>query len=177
MKKVISIMFILLINSFLFADKATFVLKNGKTVAGNIVKIEAGVIDSKDLSEVSSINAAQGTNELLLQVKDVKEIVFKSVDDVSCFEDGRFIPIRKFCSMRAVYHVILKTPLKEKAPIELSDDRIFFFHVEGQKEPLIIFFSKIQASSQGREDKVDYPDLEREVMSFNKNGIKKITFN
>jgi hypothetical protein len=176
MKRSILILSILMLTAALSAQKASFVMKAGKAVGGKITKIEAGTLDGKNLSETSSIGAAQGTNELMIQISDIKEIVFKSHDDVSCFEDGRFVPVRKFCSMKALYHAVLKTPSKDKNPVELTDDRIFFFHIEGQKEPITVFFYKIQVSSEGREDKVDYPDLEREVMNFNKNGVKKITF-
>ncbi|HSW60944.1 MAG TPA: hypothetical protein VLJ60_09105 [bacterium] len=177
MKRFLVILSVLLFSTVLFAQKASFVMKNGKTVSGKITKVEAGTVDSKNLSETSSLNAAQGTNELMIQISDIKEIVFKNHDDVSCFEDGRFVPVRKFCSMKTLYYIIPKTPSKDKNPIELTDDRVLFFHVEGQKEPVTLFFYKIQVSSEGREDKVDYPDLEREVMNFNKNGVKKITFN
>lgn len=170
--------FLVIVFSFsMFAQKATFILKNGKSVSGKITKIETGELGGKNLSEVSSVNAAQGTNELLLQIKDIKEIVFKSHDDVSCFEDGRFVPLRKFCSMKTIYHAVMKTPSQIKEPIELTDNRVFFFHIEGVKTPLTVFFYNIQVSTEGREEKVDYPDLEREVMDFSKNGVKKITIN
>ncbi|HQN72807.1 MAG TPA: hypothetical protein PLB16_05290 [bacterium] len=177
MRNFLVVLSLLLFSSVLSAQKASFVMKTGKTVSGKITKVEAGAIDSKNLSETSSLNAAQGTNELMIQISDIKEIVFKNHDDVSCFEDGRFVPVRKFCSMKMLYHITLKTPSKDKTPIELTDDRVLFFHIDGQKEPVTVFFYKIQVSSEGREDKVDYPDLEREVMSFNKSGVKKITFN
>lgn len=177
MKKIIVILSVIFLSFTVFAQKATITMKNGKVVKGKVLKIEAGTIDGKNLSEASSLNAAQGTNELMLQIKDVKEIVFKSHDDVSCFEDGRFVPVRKFCSMKTLYNVALKTPSEDKNPIELTDDRVFFFHIEGVKEPVTVFFYKIQVSSEKREEKVDYPDLEREVLNFNKNGVKKIVFN
>jgi hypothetical protein len=177
MKKLIVMFFIVFAVSFVFADKVSIHLKSGKSVNGKMVKIEAGSIDGKNLTETTSINAAQGMNELLIQISDIKEIVFKSGDDVSCFEDGRFIPLRKFCSMKSIYYITLKKPSKSKEPIEITDDRVFFFHVQGTKEPVKAAFYKIQVSSEGREDKVDYPDLEREVLSYKKNGIKKIKFN
>jgi len=177
MKRFSAVLLIALFSFTLFAQKASIAMKNGKNISGKITKIEAGEPGGKSLSEVSSINAAQGTNELMIQIRDIKEIVFKSHDDVSCFEDGRFVPLRKFCSMKSIYHAVLKTPSKEKVPVEITDDRMFLFHIEGVSEPVMIFFYKIQASSEGREDKVDYPDLEREVMTLNKNGVKKITVN
>lgn len=177
MKRIIAAFFVLLFVQFVFADKVSVLLKNGKSVSGTVTKIEAGSIDGKNIVEVSSINAAQGVNEILVQIKDVKEIVFKSSDDVSCFEDGRFVPIRKYCSMKSVYHVILKTPSKDKTPIEISDERMFIFHVEGAKEPIKVGFYKVLVSNESREDKVDYPDLEREVMEFSRNNIKKLSFN
>lgn len=177
MKKIVVIFFVFLMVQSVFAQKITASFKNGKTVSGNITKIEAGGIDGKNVVEITSMNAAQGVNELLVQIKDIKEIVLKSSDDVSCFEDGRFVPIRKYCSMKSLYYVILKTPLKDKTPVEISDERIFIFHVEGVAEPIKVGFYKILMSSEGRETKVDYPDLEREVMEFNKKGIKKLSFN
>lgn len=177
MKKIAAVLFVFLVFQMVFADKVSVSLKNGKAVSGTITKIEAGSIDGKNVVEVTSINAAQGVNEILIQIKDIKEIVFKSSDDVSCFEDGRFVPIRKYCSMKSVFHVILKIPSKDKTPIEISDERVFVFHVEGSKEPIKAGFYKVLVSNEGREDKVDYPDLEREVMQFSKNGIKKLSFN
>lgn len=177
MKRILVAVFVLLLCQVVFADKVSVLLKNGKNISGKVTKIEAGSIDGKNIVEVSSINAAQGVNEILIQIKDIKEVVFKSSDDVSCFEDGRFVPVRKYCSMKAVYHVILKTPSKDKTPIEISDERMFIFHIEGEKEPVKVGFYKILVSNEGREDKVDYPDLEREVITFNKSNIKKLSFN
>lgn len=177
MKRIFSIIVVLLLFQAVFADKISINLKNGKNAAGTVTKIEAGSIDGKSGVEVTSINAAQGVNEILVQIKDIKEIVFKSNDDVSCFEDGRFVPVRKYCSMKSVYHIILKTPSKDKTPIEISDDRMFTFHIEGAKEPVKGVFYKVLVTSEGREDKVDYPDLEREVLEFGRNNIKKISFN
>ncbi|HNW82767.1 MAG TPA: hypothetical protein PKG52_07745 [bacterium] len=177
MKRIFAAFFVLLFFQFVFADKVSVLLKNGKSVSGTVTKVEAGSIDGKNVVEVSSINAAQGVNEILVQIKDIKEIIFKSSDDVSCFEDGRFVPVRKYCSMKSVYHVILKTPSKEKTPIEISDERMFIFHIEGAKEPVKVGFYKVLVSNENREDKVDYPDLEREVMEFSRNNIKKLSFN
>jgi len=177
MKKLIVLLFIVFTVSVVSADKVSINLKSGKSVNGKLMKIEAGTIDGKNLAETVSINAAQGVNELLIQISDIKEIVFKSCDDVSCFEDGRFAPLRKFCSMKSLYYITLKKPGKSKEPIEITDDRVFFFHVQGAKEPVKAAFYKIQVSSEGRENKVDYPDLEREVLNYKKNGIKKIKFN
>lgn len=177
MKKIFVIIVILFTDFLLFADgTAVFALKNGKSVSGKIVKIEAASLNGKSISEVKSLNAAQGVDELMIQFKDIKEIVFKSSDDVSCFEDGRFVPVRKFCSQKSLYHLRLKTPSQNKNPIEVTDDRAFYFYIEGKKEPLKISFYKIQVSSEGRENKTDYPDLEKEVVNFSKNGVKKITF-
>lgn len=177
MKRFFTVFFVLVLFQTVFADKISISLKNGKTSAGTVTKIEAGSIDGKGGVEVTAINAAQGVNEILVQIKDIKEIVFKSSDDVSCFEDGRFVPVRKYCSMKSIYHIVLKTPSKDKTPIEISDDRMFTFHIEGAKEPVKGVFYKVLVTSEGREDKVDYPDLEREVMEFSRNNIKKISFN
>ena len=113
----------------------------------------------------------------MLKFADIKEIEFKSSDDVSCFEDGRFVPVRKFCSMKSLYHIVPKVKGESKEPIEIEDDKVFFFHIEGEKSPVAAFFYKIQASNEGNESKKDYPDLEREVLSLSKNGVKKIIFN
>ncbi len=176
MKKIFLFTVILLVSSFLFAENATITLKNGKTISGKVLKIEAAQLDSKSLSETTTISAAQGVNELMLKFADIKEIVFKSSDDVSCFEDGRFVPVRKYCSMKALYHIVPKVKSESKKPIEIEDNKVFFIHIEGEKSPVAAFFYKIQVSNEGNESKKDYPDLEREVLELSKNNIKKIVF-
>ncbi|MBQ3369282.1 hypothetical protein IJG44_10365 [bacterium] len=176
MKKIFLFTVILLVSSFLFAENATITLKNGKTISGKVLKIEAAQLDSKSLSETTTISAAQGVNELMLKFADIKEIVFKSSDDVSCFEDGRFVPVRKYCSMKALYHIVPKVKSESKEPIEIEDNKVFFIHIEGEKSPVAAFFYKIQVSNEGNESKKDYPDLEREVLELSKNNIKKIVF-
>jgi hypothetical protein len=166
---------LLLFNTIL-AQSAVFTMNNGKKISGKITKVEAGEFDGKSLFEATSVAGFRGTSDLNFQISDIKEINLKSSDPVSCFEDGRFTPLRKFCNMRMEYFLVLKNPGDNKEPVELSDNRLFLFHIEGQKEPVKIFFSRIQVSSEGREDKVDYPDLEREVIGFRNNGVKKITF-
>ena len=177
MKKMILLISILFLFAFLSAENAVITLKNGKTVSGKIVKIEAAQFGSKSLSETKTIAGAQGVNELMLKFSDIKEIEFKSSDDVSCFEDGRFVPVRKFCSIKALYHIVPKVKSESKDPIEIEDNRVFFIQIEGEKSPVSAFFYKIQVSNEGNEAKKDYPDLEREVVALNKNGIKKIVFN
>jgi hypothetical protein len=176
MKKGIILVAMLFFINTVFAQSAVFTMKDGKKISGKITKIEAAEFNGKSSSETSSINGFRGTSDLNFQFKDLKEINFKSSQDVSCFEDGRFAPLRKFCNMRQEYFLVLKDPGENKDPVELSDNRIFIFHIEGEKEPLKVFFSRIQVSSEGREDKVDYPDLEREVLNFRNKGVKKITF-
>ena len=176
MKKIFLFTVILLVSSFLFAENATITLKNGKTISGKVLKIEAAQLDSKSLSETTTISAAQGVNELMLKFADIKEIVFKSSDDVSCFEDGRFVPVRKFCSMKALYHIVPKVKGENKEPVEIEDNRVFFIYIEGEKTPVAAFFYKIQVSNEGNESKKDYPDLEREVLELSKNNVKKIVF-
>ena len=177
MKKVFLFFAVLLVSSLVFAQNATITLKTGKTISGKIVKIEAAPLNSKSLSEATTVMAAQGVNELMLKFADIKEINFKSSDDVSCFEDGRFVPVRKFCSMKSVYQIVPKVKGESKEAIEIEDDKVFFFHIEGEKTPVAAFFYKIQVSNEGNESKQDYPDLEREVLSLSKNGVKKIVFN
>ncbi len=176
MKKFFMFFAVLFVSSLLFAENVTITLKNGKTVSGKIVKIEAAQIGSKSLTETTTISAAQGVNELMLKFSDIKEIDFKSSDDVSCFEDGRFVPVRKFCSMKALYHIVPKVKGESKEPVEIEDNRVFFIHIEGEKSPVTAFFYKIQVSNEGNESKKDYPDLEREVLELSKNNIKKIVF-
>ena len=176
MKKIFLFTVILLVSSFLFAENATITLKNGKTISGKVLKIEAAQLDSKSLSETTTISAAQGVNELMLKFADIKEIVFKSSDDVSCFEDGRFVPVRKYCSMKALYHIVPKVKSESKEPIEIEDNKVFFIHIEGEKSPVAAFFYKIQVSNEGNESKKDNTDLEREVLELSKNNIKKIVF-
>ena len=176
MKKIFMFFAVLLVSSFLFAENATITLKNGKTISGKIVKIEAAQLNSKSLAETTTISAAQGVNELMLKFSDIKEINFKSSDDVSCFEDGRFVPVRKFCSMKALYHIVPKVKGESKEPIEIEDNRVFFIHIEGEQSPVTAFFYKIQVSNEGSEDKKDYPDLERDVMALSKSAVKKIVF-
>lgn len=176
MKKIFLFTVILLVSSFLFAENATITLKNGKTISGKVLKIEAAQLDSKSLSETTTISAAQGVNELMLKFADIKEIVFKSSDDVSCFEDGRFVPVRKYCSMKALYHIVPKVKSESKEPIEIEDNKVFFIHIEGEKSLVAAFFYKIQVSNEGNESKKDYPDLEKEVLELSKNNIKKIVF-
>lgn len=178
MKKIFLFLAVLLVSSLVFAQNATIMLKNGKKISGKIVKIEAAQLNNtKSLAETTTISAAQGVNELMFKFADIKEIEFKSSDDVSCFEDGRFVPVRKFCSMKSLYHIVPKVKGENKEAIEIEDDKVFFFHIEGEKAPVAAFFYKIQASNEGNESKKDYPDLEREVLSLSKNGIKKIVFN
>ncbi|MBO7128080.1 hypothetical protein J6W78_11145 [bacterium] len=176
MKKFFMFFAVLFVSSLLFAENVTITLKNGKTVSGKIVKIEAAQIGSKSLTETTTISAAQGVNELMLKFTDIKEIDFKSSDDVSCFEDGRFVPVRKFCSMKALYHIVPKVKGESKEPVEIEDNRVFFIHIEGEKSPVAAFFYKIQVSNEGNESKKDYPDLEREVLELSKNNIKKMVF-
>ena len=176
MKKFFMFFAVLFVSSLLFAENVTITLKNGKTVSGKIVKIEAAQIGSKSLTETTTISAAQGVNELMLKFTDIKEIDFKSSDDVSCFEDGRFVPVRKFCSMKALYHIVPKVKGESKEPVEIEDNRVFFIHIEGEKSPVTAFFYKIQVSNEGNESKKDYPDLEREVLELSKNNIKKMVF-
>ncbi|MBO4441442.1 hypothetical protein J5834_04915 [bacterium] len=196
MKKVVVLLLISLISLCAFADapapagvaapapaekpgavSVSVTLKNGKSVNGKLVKIEAAQLSSQNsLSEATTLNAAQGIKDLMLMISDIKEIVFVSSDDMSCFDDGRFVPVRKFCSMKSLYRVVLKKPAEGKEPVEVTDDRVFFFHITGEKSPIPGFFYKVQVSNEGREDKTDYPDLEREVLNLVKNGIKKITF-
>ena len=177
MKKIFLFLTVLLVSSLLFAENATITLKNGKKISGKIVKIEAAPLNSRSMIETKTISAAQGVNELMLKFADIKEIEFKSSDDVSCFEDGRFVPVRKFCSMKSLYHIVPKVNVESKDPVEIEDDKVFFFHIEGEKTPVAAFFYKIQVSNEGNETKKDYPDLEREVLSLSRNGIKKIVFN
>ncbi len=176
MKKIFFLIAVVFCFQMISAQNAVFTMKNGKTVSGKITKIEAGEFHGKSFTETTSINGFRGTSDLSFQFKDIREIVFKSSDDVSCFEDGRFVPLRKFCNMRAEYVLILKDPGGNKAPVELSDNRLFIFHIEGRKEPLRLFFSRIQVSNEGREKDTDYPDLEREVLNHRNNGVRKITF-
>lgn len=176
MKKFFMFFAVLFVSSLLFAENVTITLKNGKTVSGKIVKIEAAQIGSKSLAETTTISAAQGVNELMLKFSDIKEIEFKSSDDVSCFEDGRFVPVRKFCSMKALYHIVPKVKGESKEPVEIEDNRVFFIHIEGEKSPVTAFFYKIQVSNEGNESKKDYPDLEKEVLELSKNNVKKIVF-
>ena len=177
MKKIFLFLLVMLTASLVFAQNATITLKNGRKISGKIVKIEAAQPGSKSLIETTTISGAQGVNELMLKFADIKEIDFKSSDDVSCFEDGRFVPVRKFCSMKALYHIIPKVKGESKEAIEIEDDKVFFFHIEGEKTPVTAFFYKIQVSNEGNESKKDYPDLEREILSLSRNGIKKIVFN
>ena len=178
MKKIFVFLAVLLVSSMVFAQNATITLKTGKKISGKIVKIEAAQLsNTKSLSETTTISAAQGVNELMLKFADIKETDFKSSDDVSCFEDGRFVPVRKFCSMKALYHIVPKVKGESKEPIEIEDNKVFFIHIEGEKSPVAAFFYKIQVSNEGNESKKDYPDLEREVLELNKNGVKKIVFN
>jgi len=176
MKKLIIFLASVLLFQVISAQSAVFIMNNGKKITGKITKIEAGEFDGKSLFEANAIAGFRGTSDLNFQISDIKEINLKKTEDVSCFEDGRFVPLRKFCSMRMEYTLVLKNPGENKDPVELSDNRLFIFHIEGEKEPLKIFFSRIQVSNEGKEDKTDYPDLEREVVKYRNNGVKKITF-
>ena len=176
MKKFFMFFAILFVSSLLFAGNAVITLKNGKTISGKITKIEAAQLNSKSMSETTTVSAAQGVNELMLKFDDIKEINFKSSDDVSWFEDGRFVPVRKFCSMKTLYHIVPKVKGGSKEPVEIEDNRVFFIHIEGEKSPVTAFFYKIQVSNEGNEEKKDYPDLEREVLALSKSAVKKIVF-
>ena len=79
--------------------------------------------------------------------------------------------------MKSLYHIVPKVKGESKEAIEIEDDKVFFFHIEGEKAPVAAFFYKIQVSNEGNESKKDYPDLEREVLNLSKNGVKKIVFN
>ena len=160
-----------------YADKVTLLLKSGKKVKGEIVKIEVSAANGANKMETTTINAAQGVNELMLKLRDIKQISFKSADDVSCYEDSRFAPIRKTCTMKSLYYVTLKKKPKSKEKIEITDNRIFYFHLKGKKEPINFFLYKIKITNEGREKETTYSVLEQEVLKHRKDGVKKIIFN
>jgi hypothetical protein len=159
-----------------FADKVTLIMKHGKKVSGEIEKIEVSDADGLNKMDTTTINAASGTSEMLLKISEIKSIDFKSSDDVSCYEDSRFAPTRKVCTMKAKYFIQMKKPEKKKEKVEVTDDRMFYFYIKGVKEPVKFFLYKIKVTNKGREDKISYPELEREVLKHNKEGVKNILF-
>lgn len=176
MKRFFTLFLVLAFFMPLFAQKVTFVMKNGKKVSGEIEKIEVSDADGLNKMDDTMLNAASGVNELRLKIREIKQITFKSSDDVSCYEDSRFAPIRKICTMKAKYMIKMKKKDKKNKKIEVTDDRLFYFHLKGKKEPVKFFLYKIKVTNKGREDKASYPDLEREVLKHNKNSVKKIIF-
>ena len=176
MKRFLAVLLVLAFFMPIFAQKATFVMKNGKKISGEIERIEVSDADGLNKMDETMINAASGVNEIRLKIREIKSITFKSSNDVSCYEDSRFAPIRKICTMKAKYLINMKKKDKKNKKIEIEDDRLFYFHLKGQKEPIKLFLYKIKVTNKGREDKVSYSDLEREVLKHNKNGVKKIIF-
>lgn len=176
MKKIFTVFLVITFFLPVFADKVTFVMKQGKKISGEIEKIEVSDADGLNKMDTTTINAARGVSEMLLMIREIKSINFKSSDDVSCHEDSRFAPTRKICTMNAKYFIQMKKPDKKKEKIEVTDDRIFYFYLKGRKEPVKFFLYKIKVTNKGREDKVSYPELERETLKHNREGVKNILF-
>ena len=176
MKKFFTIFLVLVFFMPVFAQKVTLFMKNGKKICGEIEKIEVSDADGLNKMDETMINAASGVNELRLKIREIKDITFKSSDDVSCYDDSRFAPVRKICTMKAKYMITMKKKDKKVKNIEVTDDRLFYFYLKGKKEPVKFFLYKIKVTNKDREDKVSYPDLEREVLRHNKEGVKKVTF-
>lgn len=176
MRRFFTIFLVLTFFMPIFAQKVTIVMKNGKKVSGEIEKIEVSDADGLNKMDETMIEAASGVTELRLKIREIKSISYKSSGDVSCFEDSRFAPIRKICTMKAKYMIKMKKKDKKNKNIEVTDDRLFYFHLKGIKEPVKFFLYKIKVTNKGREDKTSYPDLEREVLKHSKNRVKQIIF-
>ena len=176
MKRFLSVFLVLAFFLPVFAQKVTFVMKNGKKISGDIEKIEVSDADGLNKMDETMINAASGVNELRLKIREIQNITFKKSDDVSCYDDSRFAPVRKVCTMKANYLIMMKKKDNKNKNIEVTDDRLFYFYLKGKKEPVKFFLYKIKVTNKDREDKVSYPDLEREVLKHNKDGVRKIIF-
>ncbi len=175
MLKKIIILLIMTIFTTLFATNITIKFKNGKTISGEIKKIEAAKYDGSLKMETSYITLASGTSELRTQIKNIKSIKFVKSGDISCFEDSRFAPVRKFCTQKSQYTATLKKKGKRKNKIEVIDDRKFIITLKNQKEPIQFFIHKIKLSN-AKQQKKTYNDLTQEVLKLSKDGIKEITF-
>jgi hypothetical protein len=173
MKKFIFIMLLFSI-SLLFAQQVTIKLKNGKTIVDDITKIEASNYDGTFKMETSYMTLASGTSELRTQIKDIKSIKFVKSGDVSCFEDSRFAPIRKYCTIKSQYIVTLRKK-KKKKKIEVIDNRKFFITLKKSKKTLSFFLHKIKVSNE-KQPKKTYNDLTQQVLNFSKDGIDEILF-
>ena len=176
MKRFFTVFLVIAFFMPVFADKVTFIMKHGKKISGEIEKIEVSDADGLNKMDTTTINAASGVSEMLLKIREIKSIDFKSSDDVSCYEDSRFAPTRKVCTMKAMYFIQMKNPEKKKEKIEVTDDRMLYFYLKGRKEPVKFFLYKIEVTNKGREDKISYRELEREVLKHNKEGVKNILF-
>lgn len=178
MKKLVTLLMVVLFGNLLFAGSATITFLNGKKAKGKIVKVEAGEVGAEYKGTAYALTVAEGTTELRIAIEEIKNIQLKSQADVSCFEDGTMTPTRKFCTARSTYNATLqqKKGKKGKRIAEVVDERMFYFYFEGKKEPVQVIFAKIKVSNVGKEGKVGYPDLEQKVLKMQKAGVKKIIF-
>ncbi|MCK5808516.1 hypothetical protein KAH37_06000 [bacterium] len=178
MKKLVTLLMVVLFGNLLFAGSATIIFLNGKKVKGKIVKVEAGEVGAEYKGTAYALTVAEGTAELRIPLEEIKVVQLKSQADVSCFEDGTMTPIRKFCTARSTYNATLqqKKGKKGKRIAEVVDERMFYFYFEGKKEPVQVIFAKIKVSNAGKEGSVGYPDLEQKVLKMQKAGVKKIIF-
>lgn len=173
MQKIIIYLTLILVFSFLGARNVVITMKDGKTIKGHLEKITVSEDDGS--SETGFLIAQQGQSELRFPIKKIKEITFKSKDDISCFKDSRYAPTRKFCSMKSNF--ILKPVEKMSGPcIELIDDRKIEFHISGREKPVTAYFYTISRHNGGREKDVSYPELTKEVREISKKNIKKMYF-
>lgn len=170
-----SILIVFFITS-IFGQKATFHLRNGQNFTSKILSIQSTDEQGNDKMKALSITAAQGIKELRLTFDKIKSITLKSSGDISCFEDSRFSPIRKFCTKKYTYLIKLKKKSKSKKPLEIVDDRWFIFTLNNKMDPLKLFFYKIKLSNEGKEKKIGYKDLEKKIREIEKTGVKKIIF-
>ncbi len=160
----------------LAAQEATITLVNGKTIKAKIVKIEAEKYNGTGREAVNELAVVQGTSEYMLSFDKIASLRLVETDDMSCYEDSSYKPTREFCTRKLVYEVKLKSPDKNKAKIEIVDDRKFIFSLADKSEPVVTFFYKITASDEGKEAELSLKDLEARVKEYQQNGIKTITF-
>ncbi len=160
-----------------FAQEANITLVSGKTVKGKILKIEAEKYNGTGREPSTALSVVQGNSEYMLAFDKIESIKLLETDDMSCYEDSAYAPVREFCSRKLIYEVKLKTPdKKNKQKIEIVDDRKFIFNFADKVEPVVSFFYKIQASDEGKEAETNLKQIEAVVKEFQQNGIKSIKF-
>ncbi len=170
------LMVVLLGVTVAFAQEVSITLVNGKSLKAKILKIEAEKFNGTGREPSSALSVVQGNSEYMLSFDKIDSIKLVDTDDMSCYEDSAYVPVREFCSRKLMYEVKLKTADKNKQKIEIVDERKFIFNFADKMEPVVSFFYKIQASDEGKEAETNLKQIESVVKDFQQNGIKSIKF-